>query len=128
MITAAALVALRKGLPAASVFNPIVSYVIIPSRFRKNRYIIKPMAISFHWNEWNETKLEKHGVAKWEAEHVVLNARHPYPHRSRNETWRVVGGGQGGRALEFAYVEDEGDRERLYIIHAIPLTTRRRRG
>jgi uncharacterized DUF497 family protein len=86
------------------------------------------MAIKFRWNEWNEAKLNKHGVAKWEAEHVVLNARRPYPKSHRNGTWLAIGRGQGDRPLEVVYVEDEYDREMLFIIHSMPLTTRRRRG
>jgi uncharacterized DUF497 family protein len=86
------------------------------------------MAISFRWNWWNEAQIEKHGVSKEEAEHVVLNARRPYPKHSRNETWLVIGRGQGTRPLEVVYVEDEDDRDLLFIIHAMPLTTRSRRG
>ncbi len=86
------------------------------------------MGIEFRWNNWNEGKLAKHGVLKWEVEHLVINARRPYPKIHRNGTWLVIGRGQGDRPLEVVYVEDEDDADIVFVIHAMPLTTRRRRG
>jgi len=40
--------------------------------------------------------------------------------------WLVIGRGQGDRFLEVVYLVDPDDT--LFIIHAMPLTTRRRRG
>lgn len=80
----------------------------------------------FRWNEWNVAKIEKHGVKVHEAERVVRNARRPYPRRIGDEKWQVVGRGRGERFLQVIYVVDPDGT--LFIIHAMPLTTRRRRG
>jgi uncharacterized DUF497 family protein len=80
----------------------------------------------FRWNEWNVAKVEKHGVTVGEAEYVVRNARRPYPRRIGDEKWQVVGRGHGDRFLQVIYVIDADGT--LFIIHAMPLSTRRRRG
>jgi hypothetical protein len=42
-----------------------------------------------------------------------------------NGKWQVVGRGQGDRFVQVVYTVDPDDT--LFIIHAMPLTTRRRR-
>ena len=79
----------------------------------------------FRWNEWNVAKIEKHGVTVHEAERVVRNARRPYPQRSSDGKWLVIGRGQGDRFLHVIFVVDSDGT--IFIIHAMPLTTRRRR-
>ena len=49
-----------------------------------------------------------------------------------NEKFRVEGRGIGNRMIEVIFVFDEDDElgaedDTLYVIHAMPLTTRRRR-
>jgi len=61
-----------------------------------------------------------------EAERVVNNARRPYPQRRGDGKWLVVGRGQGDRPIEVVCVVH--DKRALFIIHAMPLTTRHRRG
>jgi uncharacterized DUF497 family protein len=80
----------------------------------------------FRWIDWNREKLEKHGVSIEEAERVVNNAHWPYPHYRGDGKWLVIGRGQGDRFVEVVYVVH--DKRTLFIIHAMPLTTRRRRG
>ena len=80
----------------------------------------------FRWSDWNREKLEKHGVSIEEAERVVLNARRPYPLHDGKGKWLVVGRGQGDRPVEVFYLKDAGGT--VFVIHAMPLTTRRRRG
>jgi hypothetical protein len=45
----------------------------------------------FRWNEWNELKLEKHGVSIQEAEYVVQSASRPYPRRMGATNGRSLG-------------------------------------
>jgi uncharacterized DUF497 family protein len=80
----------------------------------------------FRWNDWNQTKVAKHGVSVQEAERVARLARRPYPRKIDNDKWQVVGRGQGDRWFQVIYIVDPDGT--LFIIHAMPLTTRRRRG
>lgn len=79
----------------------------------------------FRWNDWNVAKMDKHGVSPAEAERVARNASRPYPRQLGDSRWLVVGRGQGDRFLQVIYVVDPD--KTLFIIHAMPLTTRRRR-
>ena len=79
----------------------------------------------FRWIEWNVAKIEKHGVWVREAEDVVREARRPYPQRRGDGKWLVIGRGQGDRFLHVIFVIDPDGT--VFIIHAMPLTTRRRR-
>ena len=51
---------------------------------------------------------------------------------NRNDTYRVEGRGEGNRMIEVIYVLDDKDEvwndDVIYVIHAMPLTKRRRRG
>lgn len=80
---------------------------------------------TFRWIDWNVWKMAKHGVSPAEAESVVQNASRPYPRRVDRDGWLVVGRGQGDRFLEVAYSVDPDDT--IFIFHAMPLSTRRRR-
>ena len=80
----------------------------------------------FRWIEWNVEKMRKHGVSVAEAESVVRNARRPFPQKTGDDKWLVVGRGQGDRVLQVIYLLDSNDT--IFIIHAMPLITRRRRG
>ena len=68
----------------------------------------------------------RHGVSIAEAEYVVRRARRPFPRYMGNGKWAVEGRGQGDRMVLVLYIVDPQDT--LYVIHASPLTTRRRRG
>jgi uncharacterized DUF497 family protein len=80
----------------------------------------------FRWNEWNREHATRHGVSQWEAEHAVDNSTRGLPIRCGKKKLMVQGRGEGGRIVQVVYLLDpEGT---IYIIHAMPLTTRRRRG
>jgi uncharacterized DUF497 family protein len=64
-------------------------------------------------------------VSTDEVEHVVNNARRPYPKPLGNEKWLVIGPTRGGRMIQVMYLVDAD--ERLFVIHARPLTSKERR-
>jgi uncharacterized DUF497 family protein len=79
----------------------------------------------FRWNDWNRDHATKHGCTISEIELVVRSARRPWPMKSDNEKWVVEGRGQGGRMVRVVYLLSPADM--IFVIHAMPLTTRRRR-
>ncbi len=81
--------------------------------------------MEFRWNEWNVEHIGTHGVRPTEAERVVLNAAEPYPRRIEDDKWLVWGRGQGDRLLQVIFVLD--DDERVFVIHARPLTEKEKR-
>ena len=80
----------------------------------------------FRWNEWNLEHATRHGIAPEEAQRVVDHHGRGWPCRIGGEKLLVQGRGQGGRMVQVVYVTDPNGT--IYIIHAMPLTTRRRRG
>jgi hypothetical protein len=80
----------------------------------------------FRWNDWNYEQATKHHCTVAEIQSVVRNAGHGYPRKYGRGKWLVNGRGIGGRMIEVIYVLDAD--ETVYVIHAMPLTTRRRRG
>lgn len=80
----------------------------------------------FRWIQWNIDSATKHGCTIPEIETVVLLPGPGFPRRNRNDTWMVLGRGTGDRMVEVVYVMD--DKITAFVIHAMPLTTRRRRG
>jgi uncharacterized DUF497 family protein len=81
--------------------------------------------VEFRWNEWNVEHIAEHGVSPEEAEHVVESARRPYPLARRDDKWLVIGRGRGGRWLQVVYIFSPEDR--VFVIHARPLTDREKR-
>jgi uncharacterized DUF497 family protein len=80
----------------------------------------------FRWNEWNLEHATKHGCSVTEIESVLRNMGHGFPRKVDDKKRLVIGRGQGGRVVRVIYVLDP-DRT-AYVIHAMPVTTRRRRG
>jgi hypothetical protein len=80
----------------------------------------------FRWIEWNLEHATKHGCTVLEIEHVVRNAGRGFPRSLDREKWLVIGRGTGDRLMRVVYVLDDIDT--AFVIHAMPLTTRRRRG
>jgi uncharacterized DUF497 family protein len=80
----------------------------------------------FRWIEWNQDHATKHGCTIYEIESVVRNAGRGFPRKLDSEKRLVIGRGVGGRFIRVVYVLDD-DGTGL-VIHAMPLTTRRRRG
>jgi hypothetical protein len=87
----------------------------------------------FRWNEWNLREATKHGCQVEEIEAVMREQlRSGKVGQARNGASRVEGRGQGGRVIEVIFVYDAPDAsaiydDTIYVIHAMPLTTRRRR-
>jgi uncharacterized DUF497 family protein len=79
----------------------------------------------FRWDDWNLEHATKHGVDPLEAERVVENAGPRWPRKAGRRRYMVQGRGQGGRLVQVVYVLDHDGT--IFIIHAMPLTTRRRR-
>jgi uncharacterized DUF497 family protein len=84
------------------------------------------MSDGFRWNDWNREHATKHGCSVAEIESVVCNRSRPWPRKAGDEKWVVEGRGQGGRVVRVMYLIDDPDKT-YYVIHAMPLTTRRRR-
>lgn len=80
----------------------------------------------FRWNPWNLEHAVKHGCSIPEIESVVRDAPHGFPRKLDRRKWHVVGRGIGGRVIEVIYLLDIDGT--AFVIHAMPLTTRRRRG
>jgi uncharacterized DUF497 family protein len=83
-------------------------------------------AKAFRWNEWNLEHATKHGCTVAEIESVVGGAGHGFPRKAGNEKWMVIGRGLGGRLVRVFYLCDP--HPFIYVINAMPVTTRRRRG
>jgi hypothetical protein len=83
------------------------------------------IVVDFRWNDWNREHAAKHDVSRAEAEGVVIRARRPWPRNVGGGKWMVEGRGVGDRPVRVVYLVDPDDT--IYIIHAMPLTTRRRR-
>ena len=81
----------------------------------------------FRWNEWNRDHCTAHGCTIEEIQRIVRNSGRGFPRYIGNGKWRVVGRGTGDRMVEVIFVDDPGE-DTIYVIHAMPLTTRRRRG
>src|SRR6185312_15080031 len=87
-------------------------------------YIVAPT--QFRWIEWNRWQATKHGCTIPEIESVVRNAGRGFPRKRDRKKWLVIGRGTGDRLIEVLYLLD--DDGTAFVIHAMPLTTRRRRG
>ncbi len=82
----------------------------------------------FRWNEWNLEHATVHHCSVAEIEAVVRREIRARRYRRQgNEKWIVQGRGQGDRVIEVVFIEDHDGNDTLYVIHAMPLTTRRRR-
>ena len=91
-------------------------------------FIILIMAreIEFRWIEWNREHAMGHGCSLVEIESVVRNAGRGWPKKIGNGKYMVEGPGQAGRMVRVVYLKDAAGT--FFVIHAMPLTTRRRRG
>ena len=79
----------------------------------------------FRWIRWNLDHATKHGYAIPEIESVVRNAGRRFPRKMDRQKWLVVGRGMGDRLVEVIYLLDEDGT--AFVIHGMPLTTRRKR-
>ena len=83
------------------------------------------MASGFRWIDWNLEHATKHGCRIEEIESIVLNPPRGFPRNIGDGKTIVVGRGIGGRFVRVIYVTDDDGTP--FVIHAMPLTTRRRR-
>jgi hypothetical protein len=79
----------------------------------------------FRWNDWNLEHATRHGVGRFEAERLIDGPPRGWPRQVGNGKLMVQGRGQGGRFIQVIYIID--DDGTIFIISAMPLTTRRRR-
>jgi hypothetical protein len=79
----------------------------------------------FRWNAWNLDHATAHGCQIEEIESVVRHPGRGFPQKVGGDKLMVEGRGTGGRMIHVVYVLDEDGS--YYVIHAMPLTTRRRR-
>jgi hypothetical protein len=81
--------------------------------------------IEFRWIDWNRDHATSHGCSIAEIESIVRHAGHGMTLDIGNSKYLVEGRGQGGRLVRVIFLKDpEGT---LFVIHAMPLKTRRRR-
>ena len=73
----------------------------------------------------NEEHATQHGCSIPEIESAVRNAGRGYPRRCGPGKLLVVGRGEGGMPVKVIYLLD--DDGTAFVIHAMPMTTRRRR-
>ena len=78
----------------------------------------------FRWIEWNWEHTTRHGCTIGEIESVVRGAGRGFPRKIDRKKWLVVGRGTGDRLIEVIYLLD--DDGTAFVIHAMPLTTRRK--
>jgi uncharacterized DUF497 family protein len=113
------------GLSIAPKFN-FFNKIIVASRilYYQNNSV---KADDFRWNDWNLDHATKHGCQVEEIEFVVRReVRGNRQRRGGNDKWMVNGRGQGDRIIQVAFLVDDEDQS-IYVIHAMPVSTRRRR-
>jgi len=81
--------------------------------------------LEFRWIGWNIAKCEKHEVLPPDAEHVVRQARRPYPRQIDDGKWLVWGQTPTGFFLQVVYVLDPDGT--VFVLHAMPMTDRQKR-
>ena len=82
----------------------------------------------FRWNAWNLEHATKHGCSIPEIEAVASNAGGGFPRKIGDGKYVVIGRGNGGRMVKVIFIKDNNPSNSVYVIHAMPLTLRRRRG
>lgn len=81
--------------------------------------------MEFKWIHWNVEHIARHGVTPEEAEAAVRSARRPFPRSVGEGKLLVWGRSAGGRWLQVVFVVEVD--ERVFVIHARPLTDREKR-
>ncbi len=83
---------------------------------------------AFRWNEWNLEHATRHGCSIAEIESVARKEiRGNRQRKAGDEKWIVRGRGQGDRLIQVIFLEDLDGSDTLFVIHAMPVSTRRRR-
>jgi hypothetical protein len=78
----------------------------------------------FRWNAWNLDHATMHGCGVEEIELVLRRPGRGFPRKVGDDKLMVEGRGTGGRMVRVVYLLDTDDT--VFVIHAMPLTTRRR--
>jgi hypothetical protein len=102
------------------------------------------MAIVFAWDHWNKVHVTKHGASEADAQYVIAHAKDPFPREIGDDKFLVWGKNPSGRLLQvvFAFklpedleftslavldwatlIDYEGTIA-VYVIHAMPLTSK----
>jgi hypothetical protein len=81
--------------------------------------------MEFRWIQWNIDHVSNHGVTPAEAEQVVRRPLRGWPRKVGDKKRMVQGRGQGDRVVQVVYLIDPD--KTIFVIHAMPLTLRRRR-
>jgi uncharacterized DUF497 family protein len=81
--------------------------------------------VDFRWNAWNTEHVAAHGIGAEAAEHVVEEAKAPFPRRIGEDKLLVWGPAPAGELLQVIFVVDEDGS--TYVLHARPLTEREKR-
>ena len=72
----------------------------------------------FRWIAWNREQVRKHGLTERAVEHVVRNARHPFPRKfGRRGGWQVIGRTPTYERINVLYVI--GDDDMIFVYHAM---------
>ena len=82
----------------------------------------------FRWNAWNLDHATQHGCTVEEIVSVASNAGRGFPRKIGDGKYLVIGRGTGGRMVKVIFIKDAAPATTVYVIHAMPLTLRRRRG
>ncbi len=73
----------------------------------------------FRWNEWNIEHIGEHGIVPTEAEYVVNHTR---IRKIGDGKFMAVGRCASGEYIQVIFIIDEDDRNKLFVIHARPLS------
>lgn len=88
------------------------------------RSLYKP-GMQFRWIEWNIDHASRHGCLISEIESIIAHPQRGFPRKCGSGKLMTIGRGRGGRMVEVVYtLDDDGT---AFVIHAMPLTVRRRR-
>jgi hypothetical protein len=73
----------------------------------------------FRWNQYNRAKVASHNVSEWEAEHVVRNAKPPYPRHHKKGSFLAVGKLSNGMKVQVVFLQDPVPWKQVYVVHAM---------
>ena len=79
----------------------------------------------FRWNAWNRDHATVHGCGIDEIESIVRHPGRGFPRKIGDEKLMIERRGIAGRKVRVVYELDADDT--VYVNHAMPLTTPRRR-
>jgi hypothetical protein len=72
----------------------------------------------FYWDNRNIEAVEKHGLTRWDVQHVVRSAKQPFPERfAGRASWRVIGKTPTYRRIEVLYFI--GRDKLIHVYHAM---------